>query len=128
MGLTSFSVLYYTYKHYKEVISLFCYDEYMKRLAKEEIKNRLSQVSGWRVEQGSLCKDFIFKDFTTAFSFMAEAAKEAEKINHHPDWSNSYNKVSIRLTTHSAGGLTDNDFSLARLANEAAQKLQRTTG
>lgn len=96
----------------------------MKKLTEEEIKDKLSQIHGWRIEKGSLCKDFVFKDFKAAFSFMNEVAKVAEKINHHPDWSNSYNKLSIRLSTHSAGGITENDFTVARAADKAAQKLQ----
>jgi 4a-hydroxytetrahydrobiopterin dehydratase len=58
-------------------------------------------------------RDFAFKDFSEAFAFMTRVALAAEAMNHHPDWSNSWNKVSISLITHSAGGLTANDIELA---------------
>ncbi len=56
---------------------------------------------------------FEFKDFTQAFGFMKRVALAADRMNHHPDWSNEYNKVTIDLSTHSAGGITENDFELA---------------
>ncbi len=65
-------------------------------------------------DQTSISQDFIFKSFAEAFSFMTHVALLAEKADHHPDWSNSYNKVSISLSTHSAGGLTEKDLSLAK--------------
>ena len=58
-----------------------------------------------------------FKDFTEAFSFMTQVALKAEKMNHHPEWFNVYNQVEIALTTHDAGGLTDNDYKLADYIN-----------
>ncbi len=61
-----------------------------------------------------LRKKITFKNFTQAFGFMTMVAFEAEKINHHPDWKNSYNKVTISLSSHDAGGLTELDFKLAR--------------
>lgn len=65
-------------------------------------------------DQKSIAQDFTFKSFAEAFSFMTHVALLAEKADHHPDWSNSYNKVSISLSTHSAGGLTAQDLSLAK--------------
>ncbi len=62
----------------------------------------------------SISQDFKFKSFAEAFSFMTHVAMLAEKADHHPDWSNAYNKVSISLSTHSAGGLTEKDLSLAK--------------
>ncbi len=62
----------------------------------------------------SISQDFTFKTFAEAFSFMTHVALLAEKADHHPDWSNSYNKVSISLSTHSAGGLTEKDLNLAK--------------
>ncbi len=62
----------------------------------------------------SIAQDFTFKNFAEAFSFMAHVALLAEKADHHPDWSNSYNKVHISLSTHSAGGLTEKDLALAK--------------
>ena len=62
-----------------------------------------------------LVRKFAFKDFVTAFSFMTSIALLAEQINHHPDWSNVYNKVTIKLSTHDVGGLSERDFELAKL-------------
>lgn len=62
----------------------------------------------------SIHQKFTFKTFAEAFSFMAHVALLAEKADHHPDWSNSYNKVDITLTTHDSGGVTDKDFALAK--------------
>ena len=67
----------------------------------------------WKISGDKIKKDIIFEDFVTAFKFMSLVAEEAEKLNHHPDWCNSYNRVSIELTTHSAGVLTELDFRLA---------------
>jgi 4a-hydroxytetrahydrobiopterin dehydratase len=64
--------------------------------------------------RGSLHGVFEFKDFTQAFGFMKRVALAANRMDHHPDWSNAYNKVTIDLSTHSVGGLTKNDFELAR--------------
>lgn len=91
----------------------------MNKLSDSDIEEQLSRLSNWRIEGGQLKKDFEFKDFTAAFSFMTYLAKTAEQMNHHPDWSNSYNKVSISLTTHHAGGLTEKDFEFAAAADTA---------
>lgn len=64
-------------------------------------------------DQKSIHQRFVFKDFAEAFSFMAHVALLAEKADHHPDWSNSYNKVDITLSTHDSGGLTKKDIALA---------------
>jgi len=71
------------------------------------------KLPSWQVKNNSLYKEFTFKNFVEAFSFMTAVALEAEKMDHHPGWSNGYNKVTISLSTHSAGGITDNDFNLA---------------
>jgi len=73
----------------------------------------LGDHPGWTLEQDKLEKVFQFDDFTRAFGFMASAAIQAEKMNHHPEWSNVYNKVTVQLTTHDAGGITEKDFQLA---------------
>ena len=87
----------------------------MKLLTPDEIKSEILQsLNGWSYVQNSLRKEFKFKDFVSAFSFMTAIALEAEKMDHHPDWSNSYGLVTISLTTHSAGGVTQNDISLAK--------------
>ncbi len=68
----------------------------------------------WTVEDGKLCRRFEFKDFSEAFAFMARVALVAEKMGHHPDWTNVYNTVDIALNTHDAGGaITEKDHKLA---------------
>ena len=83
------------------------------KLSKQEIAARLRTLDGWSVVKGNLYRMFEFKDFTQAFGFMKRVALAADRMDHHPDWSNAYNKVTIDLSTHSAGGLTKNDFELA---------------
>ncbi|MEM7036932.1 MAG: 4a-hydroxytetrahydrobiopterin dehydratase [Bacteroidota bacterium] len=81
----------------------------------EEVTPRLVFLDGWAFEKDGIHKSFQFRDFISAFSFMTRVAIEAEKMNHHPEWSNVYNKVHIRLSTHDAGGVTDQDFALAEI-------------
>ncbi|MEM9796193.1 MAG: 4a-hydroxytetrahydrobiopterin dehydratase [Pseudomonadota bacterium] len=73
---------------------------------------------GWTEADGGLNRTFTFDDFSQAWAFMSRVALLAESHDHHPNWSNVYNKVDIRLTTHDAGGLTDKDRALARAINE----------
>lgn len=73
---------------------------------------------GWEISDGKLRRELTFADFNEAFGFMARVALVAESMNHHPDWSNSWNKVTIELVSHSAGGLTDNDAELADRINQ----------
>ena len=87
------------------------------RLSDEQIKTELAGLSGWTIVNSKLHKDFIFDDFVDAFGFMCRAAIHIEKMNHHPEWFNVYNKISVDLTTHDAGGITQNDISLARILN-----------
>jgi 4a-hydroxytetrahydrobiopterin dehydratase len=83
------------------------------KLSEQEIATELGKLPGWTVERGNLHRVFEFRDFMQAFGFMTQVALAAEKMDHHPDWSNAWNKVVIDLSTHSAGGLTHNDFDLA---------------
>ena len=83
------------------------------RLSKQQVAVGLGRLNGWRVVKGNLHRMFEFKNFTQAFGFMKRVALAAEGLDHHPDWSNAYNKVTIDLSTHSAGGITENDFELA---------------
>ena len=86
----------------------------MKALAKHEVEQFLTDnLSDWTFDENAILRDFKFKTFVEAFSFMTAIALEAEKLNHHPDWSNSYNKVSVSLTNHEAKGVTQLDFDLA---------------
>ena len=91
------------------------------RLSDEQIKTELSGLSGWSVVNGKLHKDFVFDDFVEAFGFMTRAAIHIEKMNHHPEWFNVYNKLSVDLATHDAGGITQNDIVLARTLNSLKQ-------
>ncbi len=84
------------------------------RLTPDEITAAMADVPGWTLNGDGIDRSYKFKDFTQAFGFMARVALLAEKADHHPEWSNVYNRVEIRLTTHDAGGLSSRDFALAR--------------
>jgi 4a-hydroxytetrahydrobiopterin dehydratase len=83
------------------------------KLSESEISTELAKLPGWTSAQGKLHRVFEFADFRQAFGFMTAVALAAEAMNHHPDWSNVWNRVTIDLNTHSAGGITKNDFALA---------------
>jgi 4a-hydroxytetrahydrobiopterin dehydratase len=89
-----------------------------EKLSSEEITARLGQLEGWSLAAGKLKRELQFPDFVGAFGFMTRAALVAERMNHHPEWSNVYGRVVIELTTHDAGGLTELDFALAKCMNE----------
>jgi 4a-hydroxytetrahydrobiopterin dehydratase len=88
----------------------------MAKLTQSEREEALASLAGWNFDAGrdGIAKSFRFADFGEAFAFMTRVALEAEKADHHPDWTNVWNRVDIFLTTHSAGGLTANDIALAR--------------
>jgi 4a-hydroxytetrahydrobiopterin dehydratase len=85
-----------------------------KTLSAQEIDDALTHLNGWIVQAGKIHKDFTFPDFVHAFSFMAGVALVAEQMNHHPVWSNVYNRVVIDLYTHDVGGVTPRDVEFAR--------------
>ena len=85
------------------------------RLSELEIEEELKQLSEWRIKNDKLHKEFKFDNFNQAFGFMTRAAMEIEKMNHHPEWFNVYNRITVELTTHDAGGITKNDVNLARI-------------
>jgi 4a-hydroxytetrahydrobiopterin dehydratase len=89
----------------------------LTKLSDDQIKKELANLPGWSIVNGKLHKDFVFKDFIEAFGFMSTAALHIEKMNHHPEWFNVYNKIKVDLTTHDAGGITQNDINLARILN-----------
>ena len=91
-----------------------------KKLTNSEIKTNLADVAGWTIQDGRLHKQFQFESFVEAFGFMTRLALIAESMNHHPEWSNVYNRVTINLMTHDAGGISDFDFQLARKADTLA--------
>jgi 4a-hydroxytetrahydrobiopterin dehydratase len=84
-----------------------------RKLDPDRIRDMMQKVPGWTLDGERLHRKFEFGDFVEAFRFMSAAALVAERMNHHPEWSNVYNRVEVRLTTHDAGGLTDLDFELA---------------
>jgi 4a-hydroxytetrahydrobiopterin dehydratase len=92
----------------------------MAKLTHDEAESRLADVPGWGIADGALHREIEFRNFVEAFGFMAMVALEAEKLDHHPDWSNSYKKVDVTLSTHDAGGLTDLDIRLAMAMNAIA--------
>ncbi len=89
----------------------------MMRLSKEDIDEELKSLKGWSVVNEKLHKEFQFDSFNQAFGFMTRSAMEIEKMNHHPEWFNVYNKITIELTTHDSGGITKNDVNLAKILN-----------
>ena len=89
----------------------------MMRLSQTDIDEELKNLAGWSVVNEKLHKEFQFDSFNQAFGFMTRAAMEIEKMNHHPEWFNVYNKITIELTTHDAGGITKNDVNLAKILN-----------
>jgi 4a-hydroxytetrahydrobiopterin dehydratase len=99
----------------------------MEALSNQEVTNFVSlHLNNWSFENNTLKRDFKFKTFVEAFSFMTAIALEAEKMNHHPDWSNSYNRVTVSLTTHEAGGITQRDFDLANTFDRRYKYYQPT--
>ncbi len=87
-------------------------------LSTEEINHRLDEMDGWSIKDGKLNKMFEFQNFTQAFGFISKIAIEAEKINHHPELYNVYNKVRILLFTHDINGISDQDFKLAEIIDK----------
>ncbi len=90
----------------------------MQKLSQTEIQEKLKILnltaeSNWQIKNHKLHKEFVFKNFIAAFSFMSKVALIAEKLNHHPEWFNVYNKLSIDLTTHDVLGISELDFELA---------------
>ena len=94
----------------------------LKRLSDEDVRSRLNELASWSMEKGQLYRSFTFADFVAAFGFMSSVALLAERMSHHPDWHNVYNRVDILLSTHEAGGLTENDFVLASQISQIADR------
>lgn len=89
----------------------------LTKLSDDQIKEKLKELQGWQLVNGKLHKEFQFKDFNQAFGFMTRAAIHAEKMDHHPEWFNVYNKLKVDLMTHDADGITENDVKLAKILN-----------
>jgi 4a-hydroxytetrahydrobiopterin dehydratase len=96
-----------------------------QKLSGEARAAALAKLSGWREikDRDAITKRFQFKDFNEAFGFMARSALVAEKLDHHPEWFNVYNKVDVTLSTHDAGGLTDLDIKLAGAMDKLAEPM-----
>ena len=94
-----------------------------KKMTKTEVSAAIAKREHWSVRHGKLHREYKFPDFIHAFGFMATSAIAIEKMNHHPEWSNVYNRVTVDLSTHDAGGITQMDFDLAALLEGFAQKL-----
>jgi 4a-hydroxytetrahydrobiopterin dehydratase len=86
----------------------------MEKLSDAEIARKLDNLDGWELNENALETTFEFKNFKEAFTLMTRIAFECEAQNHHPDWSNVYNQLHIRLSTHDAGGVTEKDFKMAQ--------------
>ena len=91
-----------------------------RKLSEAEAQTELLKLKGWTIEAGKLHKVFQFQNFVAAFGFMSKVALLAERMNHHPDWQNVYNRVTVALNTHDLGGLSTFDFELAREMDELA--------
>lgn len=93
------------------------------KLDPRELTSAVQRLHGWSIQNEKLHREYKFADFVHAFGFMAMAAVLIEKMNHHPEWSNVYGRVSIDLTTHDAGGVTEKDVELAESLERIASKL-----
>jgi 4a-hydroxytetrahydrobiopterin dehydratase len=93
-----------------------------ERLSDAEIEQALEGVPGWVVRGGKLHREFRFRNFNQAFGFMTRAALYSEAMNHHPEWSNVYATVVVDLVTHSADGITNLDFALAKKMNAISEE------
>jgi 4a-hydroxytetrahydrobiopterin dehydratase len=96
-------------------------DDDYRKLSEKEIALEVAKLSGWKVVNGKVNKTFEFDDFVQAFGFMTRVAMEAEKMNHHPEWFNVYNRVRIDLVTHDVGGISDYDIKLANTIDRIAK-------
>jgi 4a-hydroxytetrahydrobiopterin dehydratase len=95
----------------------------MKVLTAEELAAAVAQLPAWKVQAAKLHRKYKFPDFAHAMGFMATAAPMIEKMNHHPEWSNVYDSVTVDLTTHDAGGITRKDAELAAALEKIAVKM-----
>jgi 4a-hydroxytetrahydrobiopterin dehydratase len=84
-----------------------------ERLTDQQLEDGIATLDGWRVTEGKLFRQMEFEDFIEAFAFMTRVALVAQSMDHHPDWTNVYNRVEIHLHTHDAGGITKRDLELA---------------
>jgi 4a-hydroxytetrahydrobiopterin dehydratase len=98
----------------------------MEKLSKDEVTSYIDlHLKNWTYNQSAIQRKFEFQSFVDAFSFMTGIALEIEKADHHPDWSNSYNKVDISLSTHSAKGVTQLDLDMAKKIDGAYKRFEK---
>jgi 4a-hydroxytetrahydrobiopterin dehydratase len=90
------------------------------RLSEDELAHALSELPSWSLAAGKLHREYRFIDFSAAFGFMTRVALAAERMNHHPEWSNVWNRVVVELVTHDSGGITASDVALAKKMDEIA--------
>lgn len=97
----------------------------IEKLAPEARRSALAELAGWSEVEGrdAIRKSFKFKNFSQAWSFMSRIALAAEKLDHHPEWSNVYNRVDITLSTHDCGGLSERDVKLAKRIDGFAKEI-----
>ena len=97
-------------------------DKIEKKLTPKQQRVALAKLNGWKKQRGrdALYKKFIFADFNAAFGWMNRVALQAEKLDHHPEWTNIYKNVEVTLTTHDAGGVSELDIALARFMDKTA--------
>ena len=93
------------------------------KLIDSELRTALDALPGWTLAAGKLHREYKFSDFIHAFGFMATAALAIQQMDHHPDWSNVYNRVTVDLTTHDSGGITANDTALAAVLELIALRM-----
>ncbi|GMR23477.1 MAG: 4a-hydroxytetrahydrobiopterin dehydratase [Acidobacteriota bacterium] len=87
------------------------------KLSDDEVQEELKALNHWEIVEGKLHREFKFENFIEAFAFMTKLSMVAERLNHHPEWTNVYNKVTMWLTTHDVDGISRSDFDLAQAAN-----------
>lgn len=92
-------------------------------MSEETIRSRLEEIPGWTLREGKLHGEFTFRNFVQAFGWMSQVALTAEKMDHHPDWFNSFKDVVVDLMSHDVGGITERDFKLARRMNKLHERM-----
>jgi len=97
-------------------------DDDYKKLSEQEIEHEVAKILGWKVLNGKLNRTFEFESFVQAFGFMTKVAMESEKLNHHPEWFNVYNRLEINLVTHDVNGISNYDIKLAGSINRLYDK------
>lgn len=90
----------------------------IEKMTPQQVQAELKNLEGWALKNGKLHRELKFKNFVQAFGFMTQVAILAEKANHHPEWSNVYNQVTVELTTHECNGISKRDFDLGKKINE----------